>query len=231
MFNKKTFAITAITGLLLTGGFAFAQGLGMSLDINGDGAAKIKGTVTAVSGTTVTMTSWGGTWTVNAVNAAIRGDGNTTLTLADVKAGDTVVVSGTASQTGLAITAKTIAEVNRPQSNPNERVAIGVIANLNGSVGTFDIQPKFLFLNTSGNVAIATNSSTKVSLDGKTSTVSALSNALGVIVSGTWNDTTKVLTATSVRAFSSASFGWNGNGLSFGEKVRMGLGLGMKKDR
>ncbi len=223
MITKKIIAATALAGVLLTGGIAFAQGNGMMLSVNGDGSAKIHGTVTAVSGSTVTVSSWLGSWTVNA----------SSVSLSDIAVGDQVTVAGTVTQNGgLTITAKNIKEnekeKDQPKANAGERVTIGLLTGLNTSAGTFSIQPKLLFLNTSGNVNVATTSTTKVFLDGKESALSSLSNSLGVIVAGSWNADTHVLTATTVRAFSKANLGLGGKTLSLGEKIKMGLGLGRK---
>ncbi|MDO8530403.1 MAG: DUF5666 domain-containing protein [bacterium] len=187
---KKIFlASTAIlSGMLLTATVAFAvNGSPMSLNITESGNVHLKGTVSAVSGSTVSVTSWGGTWTVNTLGATIPSG------LTEVKVGDHVKVNGKITG-GMNITATTLTDHTK---NPNEtrRTISGTVSNLNVTAGTFTLATQ-----NSGNVNIATNATTKVYLSGNLSTLASLSNGATATVHGSWNSTTNILTASTVKS-------------------------------
>ncbi len=125
--NTKKFLATGavvLSGLALVGTLAFAQSAAnsMSLSINDSGLVKLAGTVTAIAGSNLSVSSWGGTWVVNSTNAAFQPPnvGN----LAEVKVGDMVKVQGAVS-TGMNINATKILDVTihhiaAPKDNDNE---------------------------------------------------------------------------------------------------------------
>lgn len=112
--NIKTIAVSG-AALLSTfalgfGGVAMANSLEnqQNLAINASGQVALSGKVSAVSGSTISVTSWLGTWQVNASSATFLPQ-NTTL--ANIAVGDTVKVAGTLG-TGMAINAKTIKDTS-----------------------------------------------------------------------------------------------------------------------
>jgi len=96
--NIKKFAIAgavAVTTFAAVAGVAVANNhlaSPMNLEINNNGKAHITGKVTSVSGSTIGVASWGGTWSVNAANASFLP--KNTNGLADIHVGDTVRVLG-----------------------------------------------------------------------------------------------------------------------------------------
>lgn len=110
--NIKHVAVSAAIALstLALGAGAMAQNNAnpMNLAISGSGQVALSGNVTAISGNTVSVNSWLGTWAVNAASATIS---PTPSTVADIKVGDTIAVSGTLG-TGMAINATHIADVS-----------------------------------------------------------------------------------------------------------------------
>lgn len=180
---KKIGSISAavLSGVMLVGTIAFAQSSlpGKSLSINSAGAVHMTGTVSVVSGATLSVTSWGGTWQVNAG----------TLSLANIQVGDTVRVEGTVSS-GVNITAKQIKEIPAQPAKPSKIKVDGTISNLNATAGTFTLSTS-----TMGNTNVTTNSSTKVFLNGDISALANLSNGLMVTVGGSFDATANTITA------------------------------------
>src|SRR5579883_1024758 len=64
----------------------------MTIDIAASGDAHVSGTVSKVSGDTITITSWGGTWTIDGTNAtAVSGKASS---LSEIKVGDVIMAGG-----------------------------------------------------------------------------------------------------------------------------------------
>src|SRR3989338_3833988 len=111
LFTRKSaiIATTLISSMVLTAGVAFAQSShqNMSLSINNSGSAHLTGKVTAISGSTISVTSWAGTWSVDASSAIFV---SPSASLSDIKISDEVKVSGTITS-GMSIKAKTIKDI------------------------------------------------------------------------------------------------------------------------
>ncbi len=169
--SKKMMAALGIVGFLASAGAAFAQTTTptptttavtaapaaseqMTLQIGPSGKALLRGTVSAVSTGSVTVTSWGGDWTVNVPTAAtVLPQGNA---ISDFKTGDFVGVQGTgdsrAGWTGKASlirdwTARAavkqeikanVQAVHTTMSN-GPRVVQGTISNLDVTAQTFTL--------------------------------------------------------------------------------------------
>lgn len=90
-----------------------AQAPEMSVSINGNGQARIAGKVVSVSSSTLVVSSWGGNWTVNLASDAMLQNRSGKISLADIKVGDNVVVSGKASATaGLVLTGTVVKDMS-----------------------------------------------------------------------------------------------------------------------
>ena len=90
----------------------------MSL-LAGDGQPILGGTVTAVSGTTITITNKSNTtYTVNAATAKFTKQGATTATIANVATGDAVLVQGAIN--GNSVTATAVMDQGVPPAAPTE---------------------------------------------------------------------------------------------------------------
>ncbi len=100
-------AVVTVSTLALSATAALANNgsLGQSLVIDNSGNAAIVGNVASVSGSTLGVSSWGGTWSVNVANATFLPEN--TSGLSAIKVGDTVKVSGTITS-GMSITAKKV---------------------------------------------------------------------------------------------------------------------------
>jgi hypothetical protein len=224
---KKIFAITSVAGLLLTGAVAFAdvQKTGMHVSVNDAGKVSLAGKVASISGSTVVVSSWGGSWSVDTTGATLKGSNQQSITLSDVKVGDEVKVEGTVSSSSLAVHASSFIDKVVPPVPANSKTAVGVLTSLNVSGGTFMVVPKFMHMDLKGSVNVVTNASTKVFLNGNASTLASLSNDMGVVVKGTYNADTKVLTATTINAYNQRMLGFvKGKGLALGWSMKMGLG-------
>lgn len=105
----------------------------------GKGFGGVFGTVTAVNGSTITLTGKNNTtYTVDASTATISkaptsiGTQPTTITIANIAIGDTLMVQGTVS--GTAVAAKNIMDGKMPI--PPKPAAVGTVTAINGSVIT-----------------------------------------------------------------------------------------------
>lgn len=106
---KKSIAAAGIVGVLATAGVALAQTTVSAsasvsasqpqvLNVSSSGKVLVRGTVTAVTDTSVTIQSWGGTWTINVpASAEVLPKG---VALSSFKAGDFVGVQGSINSSG-----------------------------------------------------------------------------------------------------------------------------------
>ena len=180
-----TGAIAISTLALGAGALAHVNANTMDLSINGNGNVALSGTVSAVSGNTISVSSWLGTWQVFAANATMVPANST---LADVKVGDAVKVSGTLG-TGMSINATVIKD-----KSVEKRAFVGTISNVNTTAGTFTLATE-----KSGNVTVATNGNTQISINGVASVFTNLTNGMKASVKGSFNAVTNVVTADSVK--------------------------------
>lgn len=149
-----------------------------------DGEVKIAGTVSAVTGSTITLLGKNGTtYTVNAANAKIS-DRNDVGVIGNVMVGDTLVVKGALS--GSVITAEKIRDVSfvkRSALSAIGAAGAGVITSINGSVFTLSSFGK------QGTTTVTTNASTTWKVNGAATSSTALSVGSRAIVFGTANGT------------------------------------------
>jgi hypothetical protein len=157
----------------------------------------IRGTVSAISGTTLTVTGSQGfssstsstTYTVDASNATVNKNGQTS-TVSAIAVGDTVMVQGTIS--GSNVTAKTIRDGMAPKSSiqgNGEPVVAGSVTAINGNTITITNKSNITY------TIDATNA--KFSVKGVASpTISNVAVGDNLVVQGTVNGTS--VTASSV---------------------------------
>lgn len=75
----------------------------MILSVTNDGMGRLRGVVTAVNATSLSVAAWGGVWTINTVaDTNILPSGSS---LSDIKVGDYVGAAGTVSEDGPVMTA------------------------------------------------------------------------------------------------------------------------------
>jgi len=200
-----------IYALTLTPALAFAKSSHKSHDsednsivvsINSLGAIHLKGTVSSISGSTLLVSSWGGTWSVDSSKAKITPSIGETSNLSLIKTGDVVTVSGTASKTGLSVIATMIHdnfinEKDEDKDNIKKKSNFkGIISNLNASAGTFTLLTEKL-----GDLTVTTSSSNVevFKFPHILSSFDSLVNGMRVFVSGMFDSVTKTITATLIR--------------------------------
>lgn len=182
-------SMVVLSGLGLIGAFVFAdntQTNPMSLSINSAGSVHLSGIVSGISGSMIAVSSWGGTWSVDTVNAKFLPPN--AATLSQIKIGDDVGIQGTISS-GMSLAASTITD----KSVYTVKRMDGTIGNINPAAGTFTLSVQNM-----GNVSIVTTSDTKVLLNGNTASLSSLSNGSAVTVIGFFNVNTNTLTAKTI---------------------------------
>lgn len=109
------------------------------LQIQGNGQPVIAGTISAISSSTLTVKNSSVTYTVDAVNAKIV-QGKNTISIADVKVGDSVIVQGTV--TGTSVAASTIFDSQLKASDNatspgNNGKSSGFMGGMFGGIGNF----------------------------------------------------------------------------------------------
>jgi hypothetical protein len=141
----------------------------------------VRGTVTAVSSTIITLTGENGaTYTVQAANASFDGG-----VLADVRVGDTLKVKGTMSGTVLVAThVHNKDHQARAISARLDNLRAGIVTSVSG--GTFTLTR----FGTGTSATITTNASTTVKVNGKATTTAAITPGSAVIVVASSSTTT-----------------------------------------
>ena len=171
------------------------------VSINASGETKLRGTVSATSSSTITVSSWLGTWVVNITNAKLTPQSES---WSDVKVGDKVIVSGKASPAGpLSIIATMVHDISSGQgkSDNGDKKEVkksevkGTISNFNASAGTFTLETKKI-----GDLTVTTSSNTQVFLKPHIlSPFSSLANGMEVLVKGILNLSAKTMAALSIK--------------------------------
>lgn len=165
--SRKVIATLGIVGFLASSGIAFAQSTTPSttttaptaservvLQVGSSGKTLLRGTVSAASTDSVTVTSWGGDWTVNVpTTASVLPQGKT---LSDFKTGDFVGVQGMVdSSAGWTVNATLIhdwtaraavkqeikanVEAVHTTMTSGPRIIQGTISNLDATAQTFTL--------------------------------------------------------------------------------------------
>lgn len=156
----------------------------------------IPGTVSAIRGSTLTLTGRNGTiYTIDTVSTTIS-NRDTAITLGDITVGDMLVVKGTLS--GSVITAAKIHDTSfakRAFISAIGATGAGVVTSVTGS--TFTMTPYA----TEGTTTVTTNASTIYKVNGVATTSSALQVDSRAIIYGTVTSPTSI-TATMVSILS-----------------------------
>lgn len=162
----------------------------------------VVGTTSAVSGNTVTLTDKNNiVYTVDATNAKIMKAG-AVISVSEIQVGDTLMVNGTISGTN--VVAKNILD-GIPQVKLNHEnngnLVIGNVTSVSGN--SFVVQIKARKGQTAA-VTVNTDSNTTFKKDGQAASLSDLASGQKVMVKGTKDATSGVVTATSVNIVTKA---------------------------
>ena len=137
---------TTIRDGVMPGGMKSGTGTGagkgapqMPSGITGNGEPVVGGNITAINGSTLTITNKSNvTYTIDATNATIM-KGNATSTLSNVAVGDSVVVQGTVN--GTSVTASTVIDQGVPKTTTS-----GAVHNFHGSYWRILHSPLWILL-------------------------------------------------------------------------------------
>ena len=161
----------------------------------------VSGTVTAVTGNTITLTkpapaastdasatattqvATATTWTVDATNAKFVRRFGASMVITDIQNGDTLSVSGSIIATN--ITAKVVRDISLQQHNGT---FVGTISAINGTSFTLNSKAR-------GDQTINTTASTKITIGGKSAALADLKTGVTATVSGVWDRTNSNVTA------------------------------------
>jgi hypothetical protein len=180
-----------------------------------DGKFMLYGTVTAISGSTLTITDkWNSAnvYTVNTANAKVTKN-DSQIALSSVVVGDVAVIEGT--RTGNTVTATSVRvgvvmDSNKKEKK-NESHLVGTITALSGSTITFSVKNSN---GTTSTYTANTSSSTKIEKNGTTGSFASLAVGDVIKVEGTMNGS--VVTATEIKVGSNTNndrpFTFEGNG-------------------
>jgi hypothetical protein len=122
------------------GGNGFGHGATSTLPIQGNGEPVIAGSITAISGTTITVTNASNvTYTIDASNATIV-KGGASSTIANVAVGDNLIVQGTVN--GTSVTASSVIDQGSgSKGTGTSTVSAGAHASVRvgffGAIGSF----------------------------------------------------------------------------------------------
>jgi hypothetical protein len=174
----------------------------------------VTGTVSAINGDTLTITSKNGTtYSIDATNATIQkgfGKSATTIAVSSIAVNDTVAVRGTVS--GDDVTATSVVDGVRPHKTGanasgtasstamHQRLAnasFGTVASVNGSSFTLSHKTK----TGTSTVTITTTSSTTFKKNGQADTATDLTVGQRVVAMGTKDAEGNIADATSVNIF------------------------------
>ena len=165
-----------------------------AVHIEPNGEIKLSGKLTAMAGTTLTVASWGGNWTVDASNVKVVRRYNGESTLGEMQVGDMLIVHGQASMSGLTVIARMIHDESIQKRGAD---FFGVISNLNASSTssfTLTVEKK-------GALSITTNADTKIFINGQAaSTTAGLTNGMYARVTGVWNTANSSVIAATINA-------------------------------
>lgn len=192
---------SVMTGYLLVGGVALAAGPGMMGERGGVGgrAPGLVGTVSAINGTTITVTNkgWGAnatatTYAVDASTATVSKNGATS-SLSNVVVGDTVMIVGKVSGTNVAATAINDGVLGRGMMGDKAgRGVMGTVASVSGN--TITVTQKAGPQSTTSTTYTVDATNAKIDKSGATGTISSIAVGDTVMVEGTVTGTNVVAT-------------------------------------
>ena len=200
---KKVFMAAALVLVLGTGAVAFAQtsdaqrGIAapsaspMTISVSARGAMRLEGTLASVSGTMLTVNSWGGAWNVDASNAKLMRRFGSAANVSEFQQGDIMVVLGTAGQSGWAVTARSVRDLSLQERNVHP---VGTVSNASGMAFT-------LTTAAGKSYQVTGEASTTIMMAGKTASWSDVVNGVRVEVWGVLDRLEQTLSATRIRIF------------------------------
>lgn len=156
-----------------------------------DRSATLRGTITSIGVSTLTVKSGDTTWTVNVTpTTKLSSKFAIATTLGAMKVGDAVVVTGTVSAG--ATTTMSATEVKDLSLPLNAVVRTGTIANVAGNIFTL------LGKKNQQDIKVTTDANTAVTVNGKSGTNADIKNDSRATVQGVLNADTSVLSAVKV---------------------------------
>lgn len=199
--SKKHIALligsaAAIAGLAVASVAVFADTMPsagsapMMLQVNRSGHAQLAGSLVSASGTTLTVASWGGNWTVDASSAKLIRRFGGASNVSEFQTGDALMVTGTVSQSAAWTIAARVVRDNSIQVR-NASFS-GTISNLGANSFSFDTRNR-------GVIQVSTDSNTKFYVNGKAGTFSDLANGMTGTISGVWDRNQSTVHAMVVR--------------------------------
>lgn len=175
-------------------------------DESNSAAFRVSGTVTAISGSTLTVAGTNGTvYTVQAANAKFDDYSKFDVTLSDVRINDSVTVKGTLS--GTTITATKVHDKSALQREFVERfggITVGTVTAIGGS--TFVIDPA----GDKSTATVTTTGATTFKTNGKTATSGDVQVGSTVLIVGTTTTSSadnSLISASAVHIWT-RSMGW-----------------------
>jgi hypothetical protein len=225
--NKKMFSGILLASVLLMPSVMFAQvsatttlgGLPTvisspvpstqvsSISIERNGNTRLMGIINSVSGTSLSIASWGGTWTVDASSAKLLRKYGGASSISEFQNGDSVTVSGIASMSSLSIVAKHVQDTSIQSKNVNPS---GTISNISGT--------SFTLTTSSKSYQVSTDSSTKITINGKASSFTNLAPSVVARVQGVLDRNNSSIKATRIEQTSTTNLSGtisNVNGSTF----------------
>lgn len=161
--------------------------MGQEIKHNTVSPTYVSGTVSAVSGESITLNASSTTYTVDATSAKIYRKFGATMQVTDIQTGDTLQVRGTVN--GTSVTATTIRDLSQQQQN----------ASFSGSVTAVNGSNFTLLTKNRGSQTINTTSSTTFKENGITSaSISNVTVGENVETYGVWDSTNSTVAAAGV---------------------------------
>ncbi len=189
--TKKLVATIGIIGFFASAGIAFAQTtttahpMPMVLDVTSGGKVLLRGTVQSVSSGSVTVASWGGTWTVNVASTALVLPSGTALS--SFQQGDFVGVQGSIDSSGnLMVNATlirdwTARQTLKQQIRTNVQAVRTTMSNgprvVQGTLSNLDVVAKTFTLTNSAGIAYSVTLNSGVEIIGRNWATITLSQA------------------------------------------------------
>lgn len=161
----------------------------MSISALRTGNVKLEGTLVSASGSTLTVASWGGNWSVDASSAKLLRRFGGSSTPSEFQAGDQLIVWGSMQTGAWSIAAKQIQDYSIQVRNVSP---YGTVSNVSATGFTLTTSNSKVYQVTLGSNVV-------VVINGKKSTESSIVNGSKAQVSGVLDRNLSTITATRVR--------------------------------
>jgi hypothetical protein len=167
--------------------------IGFFISAERNGNVKLVGTLKSISGNSLTVTSWGGDWIVDASSAKLIRRLGGTSNLSEFQAGDQLSIQGTVLTSGWSVTAKKIQNLSIQVKN----------ADFSGTISALNVSARTFILKTAkrGDLQVSVNSDAKIYINkDKAAQLSDLSNGMIARIKGVWNRNASTVLASWIRA-------------------------------